>query len=78
MTPHDSDSNQSHFDSSERSPANDKMPAYCETTVSRREFIGITAGSLLVGGMLGAAGKPEGKNTCRSGLVGKTGKGKPL
>jgi diketogulonate reductase-like aldo/keto reductase len=73
MTPNDSDSNQSHFDSSERSPANDKMPAYCETTVSRREFIGITAGSLLMGGMLGAAGKPEGKNGIPHRTLGRTG-----
>ena len=73
MTSNDSDSNQSHFDSSERSPANGKMPAYCETTVSRREFIGITAGSLLMGGMLGAAGKPEGKNGIPHRTLGRTG-----
>ena len=73
MTSNDSDSNQSHFDSSERSPANGKMPAYCETTVSRREFIGITAGSLLMGGMLGAAGEPEGKNGIPHRTLGRTG-----
>ncbi len=73
MTPHDSDSNQSHSDSSERSPANDRMPANSETTVNRREFIGITAGSLLVGGILGAAGKPEGKNGIPHRTLGRTG-----
>ena len=73
MTPNDSDSNQSHFDSSERSPANDTMPAYRETTVSRREFIGITTGSLLVGGMLSAAAKPEGKNGIPHRTLGRTG-----
>jgi len=49
------------------------MPAISETTVSRREFIGITAGSLLMGGMLGAAGEPEGKNGIPHRTLGRTG-----
>ncbi len=73
MTPNNSDSNQSGVDSTQRSPAPGRMPAISETTVSRREFIGITAGSLLMGGMLGAAGEPEGKNGIPHRTLGRTG-----
>jgi hypothetical protein len=49
MTPNNSDSNQSHFDSSEQSPAKDRMLEN-QARVSRREFLGMTAASLLVAG----------------------------
>jgi predicted aldo/keto reductase-like oxidoreductase len=49
------------------------MPANSETTVNRREFIGITAGSLLVGGILGAAARPDSKNGIPHRALGRTG-----
>ena len=73
MTCNNSDSNQSVVDSSQRSPAPGRMPGNSETNVSRREFIGITAGSLLVGGMLGAAAKPDSKNGIPYRTLGRTG-----
>jgi uncharacterized protein len=73
MTRNNSDSNQSGLDSSQRSPAPGRMLANSETTVSRREFIGITAGSLLVGGMLGAAAKLDSRNGIPYRTLGRTG-----
>jgi hypothetical protein len=46
MIPNNSDSNQSCFDSSEPSPAKDRMLEN-QAGVSRREFLGMTAASLI-------------------------------
>ena len=73
MTPNDSDSNQSRFDSSEQSPAKDRMLANQDPGVSRREFLGMTAASLLVAGSLSDATKPESRNGVPHRTLGRTG-----
>src|SRR2546430_7911167 len=73
MTPNDSDSNQSRFDSSEQSPAKDRMLANQDPGVSRREFLGMTAASLLVAGSLSDATKPESRNGVPYRTLGRTG-----
>jgi predicted aldo/keto reductase-like oxidoreductase len=65
MTPNDSESNHSRIDSSEQSSGNDG--------VNRREFLGITAASLLVAGRLSAAAKPDSKNGIPHRTLGRTG-----
>ena len=62
MTPSDSDSNQSGIDSYEQSSATDRMLSNQDSGVSRREFLGMTAASLLVAGRINAAAKPDSKN----------------
>src|SRR6266566_6037812 len=61
MTPNNSDSKQLRFGSSEQSPAKDRMLAN-QDGVSRREFLGMTAASLLIAGRLSDAAKPDSKN----------------
>src|SRR5437667_7417746 len=73
MTPNNSDSNQSRFDSSEQSPAKDRMLANQDPGVSRREFLGMTAASLLIAGRLSDAGKRDGKNGIPHRTLGRTG-----
>jgi uncharacterized protein len=73
MAPHNSDSNQSHPDCSDRPPLRDRMFANPDTTVSRRDFLGMTAGSLLMAGMLSGAAKPESKNGPPYRTLGRTG-----
>src|SRR2546429_6895403 len=73
MTPNNSDSNQSRFDSSEQSPAKDRMLANQDPGVSRREFLGMTAASLLVAGSLSDATKPESRNGVPHRTLGRTG-----
>src|SRR5438552_8589659 len=73
MTPNNSDSNQSRFDSSEQSPAKDRMLANQDPGVSRREFLGMTAASLLVAGSLSDATKPESRNALPHRTLGRTG-----
>ena len=73
MTPNDSDSNQSRFDSSEQSPAKDRMLANQDPGVSRREFLGMTAASLLIAGRLSDAGKRDGNNGIPHRTLGRTG-----
>ena len=73
MAPHNSDSNQSHPDCSDRTPLQDRMFANLDTTVSRRDFLGMTAGSLLMAGMLSGAAKPESKNGPPYRTLGRTG-----
>jgi len=73
MAPHDSDSNQSHPDCSDRPPLQDRTFANLDTTVSRRDFLGMTAGSLLMAGMLSGAAKPESKNGPPYRTLGRTG-----
>jgi len=72
MAPHNSDSNQSHPDRSDRPPLQDGMFANPDTTVSRRDFLGMTAGSLLMAGMLSGAAKPDSKNGSLYRTLGRT------
>jgi predicted aldo/keto reductase-like oxidoreductase len=60
MTPNDSDSNHSHIDAS-------------ATGVSRREFLGVTAASLLMAGTLRGAAMPDSKNGIPYRTLGRTG-----
>jgi aryl-alcohol dehydrogenase-like predicted oxidoreductase len=73
MTPNDSDSNRSRIDSSEQSLAIDRMLSSRDSVVSRREFLGMTAASLLVAGGLNAAAKPDSKNGIPHRTLGRTG-----
>src|SRR5258708_20148470 len=72
MAPHNLDSNQSHSDCSDRSPLQDGMLAIPNTAVSRRDFLGMTAGSLLMAGMLSGAAKPDSKNESPYRTLGPT------
>jgi uncharacterized protein len=73
MTPNDSDSNQSRIDSSVESPATGGMLANRDPSVSRREFLGMTAASLLMAGSLSGAEKPDNKNGIPHRTLGRTG-----
>ena len=73
MTPNDSDSNHSCIAPSEQSPATDRMLANQDAGVSRREFLGMTAASLLISGRLCAAAKPDSKNGIPHRTLGRTG-----
>src|SRR5438067_5512472 len=73
MTPNNSDSNQPRFDSFEQSPPKDRMLANQDPGVSRREFLGMTAASLLIAGRLSDAGKRDGKNGIPHRTLGRTG-----
>src|SRR2546427_9520152 len=72
MTPNNSDSNQPRFDSFEQSPPKDRMIA-SQDGVNRREFLGMTAASLLVAGSLSDAAKPDSKNGIPHRTLGRTG-----
>ena len=52
MSVDDSDGNQSRFGRSNPSPLQERRPANQDSSVNRREFIGMTAASLLVAGKL--------------------------
>jgi predicted aldo/keto reductase-like oxidoreductase len=52
MSVDDSDGNQSRFGRSNQSPLQERRPANQDSSVNRREFIGMTAASLLVAGKL--------------------------
>ena len=73
MTPNDSDLNPSRIDSSEQSSATDRKLSNQDSGVSRREFVGMTAASLLVAGKLNAAAKPDSKNGVPHRTLGRTG-----
>ena len=73
MTPNDSHSNYSQIDSSEQSAVTDGVVSNQEVGVNRREFLGITAASLLVAGRLSAAAKPDNKNGIPHRTLGRTG-----
>jgi aryl-alcohol dehydrogenase-like predicted oxidoreductase len=73
MTPSDSDSNQSRFDSSELLPATRRMLADHDPGVSRREFLGMAAGSVLMAGMLSQGAKPDSKNGIPYRMLGRAG-----
>src|ERR1700738_4960672 len=61
MTLDNGDSNHPCCDSSDRSPLQDRMAANHDPAVSRREFLGMTAASLLMAGSLSGAAKPDTK-----------------
>jgi predicted aldo/keto reductase-like oxidoreductase len=69
----DSDSNQSRSGRSNRSPLQDGMATNQDSAVSRREFLGMSAASLLMAGGLTAAAKPDGKNGMPYRTLGRTG-----
>jgi predicted aldo/keto reductase-like oxidoreductase len=77
MTLNSSDSNQTRSDRSDRSPLQDTMVANHDPAVSRREFIGMTAASLLMAGSLSGAAKPDTRPDTRNGMpyrtLGRTG-----
>src|SRR5271156_773153 len=73
MIPNASSSSQSPIDSSEQWSATGSMLSNDDSGVSRREFLGITAASLLVAGRLGAAAKPDSKNGIPYRTLGRTG-----
>jgi len=73
MAPNKSDLNQSRSHRSDRSPFEDTMPANHDPAVSRREFLGMTAASVLMAGSLGGARKPDRKNGMPYRTLGRTG-----
>ena len=73
MTPNHNDSNQSRIDSTEQSPAADRMLSNQDPGVSRRDFLGMTAASLILAGGLAGAAKPEGENGIPHRTLGRTG-----
>jgi aryl-alcohol dehydrogenase-like predicted oxidoreductase len=73
MTSNDSDSNHSRIDSSEQSPATDRMLANVDPGLSRREFLGRSAASLLIAGSLGGTEKLDNKNGILYRTLGRTG-----
>jgi diketogulonate reductase-like aldo/keto reductase len=73
MTSYNSDSTHSRIDSFEQSTATDRMLSNQDSSVSRREFLGITAGSLLLAGRLSAAAKPDSMNGIPHRTLGRTG-----
>jgi predicted aldo/keto reductase-like oxidoreductase len=73
MTLSDSNSNQSRIHAYEQSSATDRMLSNQDSGVSRREFLGMTAASLLVAGRLNAAAKPDSKNGIPHRTLGRTG-----
>jgi uncharacterized protein len=77
MTLKNSDSNQSRSDPSDQSPLPDAMLADYDPAVSRREFLGMTAASLLMAGSLRGAAKSDTKPDTKNGLpyrtLGRTG-----
>src|SRR5712672_11081 len=72
MTPSNSHSNPS-FDSSEQSPAKDRTVANPDPGVNRRDFLGMTATSLILAGGLAGAAKPESKSGIPHRTLGRTG-----
>jgi uncharacterized protein len=72
MTPNDGHSNYSQIDSLERSAATDGMLSNQDSGVNRREFLGMTAASLLMAGTLSAAEKPDNKNGIPHRTLGRT------
>jgi len=72
MTPKDLDSNQSRIDASQQSATTERILANQNSGVSRREFLGITAASLLIAGSLNGAAKPDIKNGIPYRTLGRT------
>jgi uncharacterized protein len=73
MTPKDLDSNPSKTDSFEQLAATERILANQDVGVTRREFLGMTAASLLMAGSLNGAAKPEIKNGIPYRTLGRTG-----
>jgi len=73
MIVHHSDLNQSRSDHCDRSQLPDTIVANHDSDVSRREFLGMTAASLLMAGTLSAAAKPDRKNGIPYRMLGRTG-----
>jgi aryl-alcohol dehydrogenase-like predicted oxidoreductase len=73
MAPNDNNSNQSHSDASAQSAAKDRTPVSTDAAVSRREFLGVTAASLLMAGTLRGAAMPDSKNGIPYRTLGRTG-----
>ncbi len=72
MTLNHDNADQSRFDSSERTPAKDRNLANQDPGVNRREFLGMTAASLLAAGSLSGAAEPHSKNGIPSDSAGIT------
>ena len=73
MTLQNTDSNQSRFDCSDRLSAQDRTLADRDITLSRRGFLGMTAGSILVAGMLNGGAKADSRNGIPYRTLGRTG-----
>jgi uncharacterized protein len=73
MTPNHSNSNQLRIDSLDQSSATERIFVNQDPGVSRREFLGMTAASLLMSGRLGAAARPDSKNGVPHRTLGRTG-----
>jgi aryl-alcohol dehydrogenase-like predicted oxidoreductase len=77
MTLDNGGSNHPCCDSSDQSPLQDTMRANHDPAVSRREFLGMTAASLLMAGSLSGAAKPDTKPDSKNGIpyrtLGRTG-----
>src|SRR5258705_2796771 len=72
MTRNHSHPNHSDPDASERSPVKNTL-ANLDPGVSRRDFIGMTATSLILAGGLAGAAKPDSKNGIPHRTLGRTG-----
>jgi uncharacterized protein len=73
LTPSDSNSNWSRIDVSEQSPASNKLLGNQDLGVSRREFLGMTAASLLVAGSPNSAAEAYSRNGIPYRTLGRTG-----
>jgi predicted aldo/keto reductase-like oxidoreductase len=73
MTPNDSNANHSHINSPEQSPATDRMLANQDPGLSRREFVGMAAASLLMTGRLSGSTDSDRKNGIPYRTLGRTG-----
>ena len=73
MTINDSDSNQSHSDRGDRSRLRGRILPDQDSAFSRREFLGMTAASLLMAGGLNAAATPDRKSEIPYRTLGRTG-----
>ena len=73
MTPNERHLNDSNIDSSERSAMTDRMLSDQDSGVNSREFLGMTAASLLVTGRLSGAAQPDSKNGIPHRTLGRTG-----
>jgi len=73
MTPNGRDSNRSHVNVSKHLPATERMLANTDTGLNRREFLGMTAASLLIAGSLNSAAKPDTKSGIPYRVLGRTG-----
>ena len=73
MTPNDRESNHSRIDTSQQSQATHTTLANTDAGVSRREFLGVTAASLLMAGTLRGATMLDNKNGIPYRMLGHTG-----